>query len=69
MSSAAARVGGDGVAEAFGFEGGHEALSQGVVVGIGGAPHTQGDAAGGGESSEGIGGVLHAAIAEPSGAR
>ena len=53
----------DGVAEAFGFEGGEEAFGQGVVVGIAGAAHAEGQAAGGGELGEGCGGVLAAAIA------
>ena len=53
----------DGVAEAFGFEGGDEAFCQGVVVGIGRAAHAQRDAADGGEPGEVHGGVLDAAIA------
>ena len=53
----------DGVAKAFGFEGGDEAFGQGVVVGIGSAAHTEGDAAGGGELGEVRRGVLDAAIA------
>ena len=40
-----------------------QALCQGVVVGIGGAAHAQGDAVGGGEIMEVVGGVLDAAIA------
>ena len=53
----------DGVAKAFGFEGGDEAFCQGVVVGIGRATHAQSDAAGGGELGEGRGSVLDTAIA------
>ena len=53
----------EGVAEAFGLQRGHEAFGQGVVVGIGGAAHAQGEAAGGGEPGEVRGGVLDAAIA------
>ena len=56
------RTGRDGVAEAFGCEGGGEALSQSIVIGIGGAAHVKGEAVGGGEIMEVGGGVLDAAI-------
>ena len=53
----------DEAAEAFGLEGGDEAFGQRVVVGIALAAHAAGDAPGGGELLEGVGGVLAAAIA------
>ena len=49
--------------EAFGLEGGDEALGEGVVVGMARAAQAAGDAPGGGQLREGLGGVLHAAVA------
>ena len=50
------------VAEAFGFQRGDEALSQGVVIGISFATHAWSDAPGPQAMLEGIGGVLASSI-------
>src|SRR5882724_2559082 len=49
--------------QALRLERGDKALGQGVVIRIARAAHAAGDAPGGGELREAIGGVLHAAIA------
>ncbi len=53
----------DGLAKAFGFERGHEAFGQGVVVGVAAAAHAGRDAMAIELLTKGAAGVLHATIA------
>ena len=54
---------GDGITEAFGFEGGDKALGQGVVVRIAAATHARGDAMEIELVPKGAAGILNTAIA------